>query len=190
MAENETKLCFNDAVSKLCQSWDVLQHAVEANFGGIHSKEKAEWLETVIAQFFVDNENLEPWEVENYISEIMDNEFDLIIQDNSLINLSKNLCQCYAWSKFGDKENRMVEFIKTLNSRTIRPMQIQLENNEEHDSSDEEDDSEPMQVDPKVVPDSKRSQNLNGLTSKNEPDVQNNELDNGWTVVSSHKKKK
>lgn len=179
---------FDLVVSKLCRSWDVLRHAVDANFGGAQSKEKSEWLENVIVEFFNNNSDLDPSEVENFISEIMDNEFNLLIEDNSLINLSKNLCQCYEWLRNGGASDlsRFNEFFSKIKPPPSAPMKI-VENDES--GTDDDDGDESMQIDSNPIQNIIEP-NSSAVSSTNGTNFHKNETDeDGWTTVSNKKKR-
>lgn len=46
---------FPEAVSCILRGWGALRLATEQSFGGPYSQQKAEWLEDVVVQFFVEN---------------------------------------------------------------------------------------------------------------------------------------
>ncbi|KAM6475755.1 pre-rRNA-processing protein TSR2 homolog isoform 2-T3 [Liasis olivaceus] len=64
--------------------YEVLQIAVENGFGGAYSQEKAEWMVGAVEQYFESNADLEPEEMEDFLAELMNNEFNTIIEDGSL----------------------------------------------------------------------------------------------------------
>ncbi|XP_015266957.1 PREDICTED: pre-rRNA-processing protein TSR2 homolog [Gekko japonicus] len=83
--------CKNIHTSK---SVDGLAHeiAVENGFGGAYSQEKAEWMVGAVEQYFQSNADLEPEEVDDFLAEVMNNEFDTMIEDGSLGQVSQQLC--------------------------------------------------------------------------------------------------
>ncbi|KAF7240146.1 hypothetical protein EYD10_13177 [Varanus komodoensis] len=58
--------------------------AVENGFGGVYSQEKAEWMVEAVEQYFQSNADLEPEEIEDVLAELMNNEFDTMVEDGSL----------------------------------------------------------------------------------------------------------
>nr|XP_006013295.2 PREDICTED: pre-rRNA-processing protein TSR2 homolog [Latimeria chalumnae] len=88
---------FGDVLRAALGAWPALQIAVENGFGGIYSQEKAEWLVTAVQQYFHDNDNLELYEVEDFLSELMNNEFDTVVEDGSL---SEVRCLCRLGNTF------------------------------------------------------------------------------------------
>lgn len=86
---------FSNVVTRILNSWSTLHFAVDQGFGGIYSREKAAWLNEIVSNFFLENEAVEFFEVADFIAEILDNEFNLRIEDGSLEEISNNLCQCF-----------------------------------------------------------------------------------------------
>ncbi|XP_066426641.1 pre-rRNA-processing protein TSR2 homolog isoform X1 [Molothrus aeneus] len=58
--------------------------AVAQGFGGPQGPEKAAWLNSALLDFFTQNADLEQEEVEDFLAEVMDNEFDTVVEDGSL----------------------------------------------------------------------------------------------------------
>ncbi|OPJ89144.1 hypothetical protein AV530_012308 [Patagioenas fasciata monilis] len=58
--------------------------AVAQGFGGPQSPEKAAWLAGALQDFFTQNADLQEEEVEEFLAEVMDNEFDTAVEDGSL----------------------------------------------------------------------------------------------------------
>uniref|UniRef100_A0A4W3GTS7 Pre-rRNA-processing protein TSR2 homolog n=1 Tax=Callorhinchus milii TaxID=7868 RepID=A0A4W3GTS7_CALMI len=87
-----TKAVFTTLTSGLVSG---LQIAVDNGFGGQYSQQKAEWMAGVLAQYFLDNADLDTQEVEDYISELMYNEFDTVIEDGSLAEVAAQTCTFY-----------------------------------------------------------------------------------------------
>jgi len=93
---------FTDVVSRILNSWSALHVAVDQGFGGIYSREKALWMNEVVSNFFFENDAVESFEVVDFIGDILDNEFNLRVEDGSLEEISNNLCQCFNF--FSDKK--------------------------------------------------------------------------------------
>ncbi|XP_042201457.1 pre-rRNA-processing protein TSR2 homolog [Callorhinchus milii] len=91
----ESRVVFTHSVSSLLHNWSCLQIAVDNGFGGQYSQQKAEWMAGVLAQYFLDNADLDTQEVEDYISELMYNEFDTVIEDGSLAEVAAQTCTFY-----------------------------------------------------------------------------------------------
>ena len=63
-----------------------VQHA-----GGTQSKEKAEWLEDVTEEWFYENKDVEPYELQDFLEEIIEAEFNLQIDDGSVGEVTSQL---------------------------------------------------------------------------------------------------
>lgn len=50
-----TPAMFPEAASCVLRGWGALRLATEHSFGGPYSKEKAEWMEEAVVQYFVEN---------------------------------------------------------------------------------------------------------------------------------------
>jgi len=88
---------------------------VEHQFGGVQSKEKAEWMTGVVENFFYENDNLISEEVADYIGEMLDNEFNSICEDGSLEELSNKLC-CFFNAINNGKEDEVIADLEKIKS--------------------------------------------------------------------------
>ncbi|MBN3323598.1 TSR2 protein, partial [Atractosteus spatula] len=75
---------FAEGVRAVLETWPVLQIAVDNGFGGAYSRQKADWMVDAVQQYFHDNTDLEQDEVEDFLAELMNNEFDTVVEDGSL----------------------------------------------------------------------------------------------------------
>ncbi|XP_045144252.1 pre-rRNA-processing protein TSR2 homolog isoform X2 [Echinops telfairi] len=83
-AREDSRALFGAGVRAALEAWPALQIAVENGFGGVHSQEKAEWLGGAMEEYFIRNADLELDEVEDFLGELMTNEFDTVVEDGSL----------------------------------------------------------------------------------------------------------
>ncbi|XP_076336537.1 pre-rRNA-processing protein TSR2 homolog isoform X2 [Tachypleus tridentatus] len=91
---------FHAAVRTVFTNWTALQLAIQHGMGGPYAREKERWLADVAVQYFHDND-LQPDEVEEFIGEILNNEFDTIADDGSVEEISRKLCQFHRWCQEG-----------------------------------------------------------------------------------------
>ncbi|XP_039649765.1 pre-rRNA-processing protein TSR2 homolog [Perca fluviatilis] len=94
-ASGASRELFTEGVSAVLHSWPVLQIAVDNGFGGVYGHQKADWMVDVVQQFFHDNADLQRCEVEDFISELMDQEFDTVVDDGSLPQMCDSLMQMF-----------------------------------------------------------------------------------------------
>ncbi|XP_076336538.1 pre-rRNA-processing protein TSR2 homolog isoform X3 [Tachypleus tridentatus] len=92
---------FHAAVRTVFTNWTALQLAIQHGMGGPYAREKERWLADVAVQYFHDNVDLQPDEVEEFIGEILNNEFDTIADDGSVEEISRKLCQFHRWCQEG-----------------------------------------------------------------------------------------
>ncbi|KAG7276516.1 hypothetical protein CRUP_021296 [Coryphaenoides rupestris] len=100
-----TREVFIHAVTVLLSTWPALQIAVDNGFGGAYSQQKAEWMADVVQKYFYENSDLAPTEVEDYISVLLDREFNTVADDGSLAQLSYQLCSLFSECKQGALES-------------------------------------------------------------------------------------
>ncbi|XP_068702998.1 pre-rRNA-processing protein TSR2 homolog [Montipora foliosa] len=93
-----------DSVRFILSNWTALQLAVEHGFGGADGREKAEWLVSVVDQVLRENDTIEVYELEDYIGEILFNEFNTMAEDGSLHQVVQNLCDYHRLWKEGNVE--------------------------------------------------------------------------------------
>ncbi|XP_065715630.1 pre-rRNA-processing protein TSR2 homolog [Patagioenas fasciata] len=91
---------FAQGVRAVLGGWAALQLAVAQGFGGPQSPEKAAWLAGALQDFFTQNADLQEEEVEEFLAEVMDNEFDTAVEDGSLRQVSRELLTL--WARRGD----------------------------------------------------------------------------------------
>ena len=72
--------------------------------GGPQSKEKADWMAGATENWFYENKDLQDFEVEDFLGEIMQNEFNLQIDDGSLEEVARSVCEYYDICSASDEE--------------------------------------------------------------------------------------
>ncbi|XP_074134332.1 pre-rRNA-processing protein TSR2 homolog [Sminthopsis crassicaudata] len=109
---------FGVGVRAALEAWPALQIAVENSFGGVHSREKALWLGGVVEDYFLQNADLEQEEVEDFLSDIMSTEFDTLIEDGSLPQVSQQLQTMFRYCQRGE-EPLLRQFITQLGQKQL-----------------------------------------------------------------------
>jgi hypothetical protein len=153
---------FQDAVSALFQNWTALQLAVEQGAAGPESAAIAQWMVQATVQWFAENKNLECYEVEDFLSDIVNAEFNVLIDDGSLPDISQKVCEFYALSQKSDTS----EFLKRLQAL---PQKCDLSRCKVENPSEDQPEASTMEVDQDIE-----------QPEKADPD--------GWTVVTRKKK--
>ncbi|MED6251564.1 hypothetical protein ATANTOWER_032809 [Ataeniobius toweri] len=94
-ASTASRELFTEGVRAVLQTWPVLQIAVDNGFGGVYGQQKADWMVDVVQQYFHDNADLQQYEVEDFLTQLMDQEFDTMVEDGSLPQVSAGLLQLF-----------------------------------------------------------------------------------------------
>lgn len=72
---------FRKAVGHLINDWPSLDLAIENGMGGSEAREKRDWMSKTIAETMLKGKDLD---VQAFLEDILDQEFDTIIEDGSL----------------------------------------------------------------------------------------------------------
>merc|ERR1711928_42928 len=99
-------------VQTVLNNWTALQLAVQHQMGGPESKAIAEWMVSVIEDFFYENDNVIGSEVADWIGEILDTEFNTVCEDGSLEEVGDNLCTYFNRIRNGKEEEVLLELGK------------------------------------------------------------------------------
>ncbi|XP_038069569.1 pre-rRNA-processing protein TSR2 homolog [Patiria miniata] len=195
-ASSETPLgIFHRSISSIFDGWTVLQLAVSHGYGGIHGREKALWLVDAVYTWFQENDGIEPEELEDFVAEIMDNEFDTRAEDGSLTVISQTICGNFDLCKAG-RHAAVLQRIQEMPKASLGSCQAAVG----QDTEDSEDGDVPpmlqeMMGNMDVGTSGGREPTLNGYPEHSEEQPSSTETppaqteDDGWTVVRKTKKK-
>ncbi|XP_031148976.1 pre-rRNA-processing protein TSR2 homolog [Sander lucioperca] len=175
-ASGASRELFTEGVSAVLHSWPVLQIAVDNGFGGVYGHQKADWMVDVVQQFFHDNADLQRCEVEDFISELMDQEFDTVVDDGSLPQVCDSLVQMFGQWQQGALQP-LKHTIATLTQKKSQRAKVSAPPTQS-DEDDEDDDGTQMMECESSGPSVSR-------TDPPPPPPQAEE--DGWTVVRKKK---
>lgn len=152
---------------------------MDNGFGGAYSQQKAEWMVDALQQYFIDNDELQPDEVEEFISELMNNEFDTVVDDGSLPQVAQKVCEMFQKCQ-QDRLTEVREQIKQLIQKKSagRAKATPAKTPEDEDESEDE---EAMECDGGADGAAVKEQHLPPQAASHE------EEDDGWTVVRRKK---
>uniref|UniRef100_A0AAY5LAM3 Pre-rRNA-processing protein TSR2 homolog n=1 Tax=Esox lucius TaxID=8010 RepID=A0AAY5LAM3_ESOLU len=150
--------------------------AVDNGFGGVYSQQKADWMVDVLQQYFYDNAILQQDEVEDYIADLMDNEFDTVVDDGSLSQVAQTISQIFTQCQQG-KFADVKEKISMLNQKSAERAKVTPQPNVA-DEECEDDEKESMECETAVLTNASST-----ATKKKEPTSQSQEENDGWTTV-------
>ncbi|KAB5567189.1 hypothetical protein PHYPO_G00229930 [Pangasianodon hypophthalmus] len=182
---------FSEAVRAVLETWPVLQIAVDNGFGGVYSQQKADWMVDAVQQYFHDNNDLEQDEVEDFLSELMNNEFDTVVDDGSLPQVAQKVCVMFQQCKQGKlaevrQQISQLALKKASGRAKVTPIKSPTEDAED---SNDDNDEESMECDEAGAGASvssaavKQQQQL----SSSAPAEEEEEEEDGWTVVRKKK---
>ncbi|XP_046727135.1 pre-rRNA-processing protein TSR2 homolog isoform X2 [Silurus meridionalis] len=157
--------------------------AVDNGFGGLYSRQKADWMADAVQQYFHDNSDLEQDEVEDFLSELMNNEFDTVVDDGSLPQVAQKVCEMFQQCKQGNLAEVKQQISTLLQKKTsgrakATPMKPPTEEN-----SDDDDDEESMECDESGSSAAVKQQQ----PSSSRPTQEEEKDEDGWTVVCRKK---
>ncbi|XP_071171913.1 pre-rRNA-processing protein TSR2 homolog [Mytilus edulis] len=198
MATSANTTLFQTSLSQILDSWTVLKLAVEHGFGGGESREKAEWMVLAIDQWFKENKNLDPYEVEEFLADILNAEFDTIADDGSLPEIASMICGVHRLCSNGDEpavRQRLQHLQKPSLKQCARAPSDDEEDNDEDDMdtgpthhqnsthrqnlTNHQNPTQPSQLE------GASSESITNGTTSNESEME----DDGWTTVHRGKRK-
>nr|XP_020041532.1 pre-rRNA-processing protein TSR2 homolog [Castor canadensis] len=188
-AGEDARALFSVGVHAALDAWPALQIAVENGFGGVHSQEKAEWLGGAVVDYFISNADLQLDEVEDFLGELMTNEFDTVVEDGSLPQVSQQLQTMFHHFQRGDEAalREMASHITQKKCKVTATAHRGVRETDEHE--DDVDSVEEMEV-----TDTTDGAATAGVCSQPEPSEPNTQtikeediVEDGWTIVRRKK---
>uniref|UniRef100_A0A4X2LYH2 Pre-rRNA-processing protein TSR2 homolog n=1 Tax=Vombatus ursinus TaxID=29139 RepID=A0A4X2LYH2_VOMUR len=185
---------FGAGVRAVLEAWPALQIAVENSFGGVHSREKALWLGGAVRDYFVQNADLEQDEVEDFLADIMSTEFDTLVEDGSLPQVSQQLRTMFRYCQSGE-ELLLREFIAQMGQKQmeVKAMKVQtVEQTNDNDPGQEEKidgGTEEMEVtDSRETPALPYGAQAGPSAATSLASVGHEAAEDGWIVIQRKKK--
>ncbi|KAI9265230.1 Pre-rRNA-processing protein TSR2-domain-containing protein [Phascolomyces articulosus] len=174
-ANHPNKIAFEEGVNYIFKSWTALNLAVEQDWGGVDSAEKRDWMMQVIVDYFGSNgKKLDIEDIETILEQIMTDEFQILLEDDSAYLVAKHLVEVYHQcirGNFTEVERLKAKYQSRQPATASR--QQNNDNEEEDDSSGEEGPEEDGDDDMDMDEDEPRS-------SRPEPQID----DDGFETVT------
>ncbi|XP_028567927.2 pre-rRNA-processing protein TSR2 homolog isoform X2 [Podarcis muralis] len=177
----EARGLFRKGVEAVLGSWPALQVAVENGFGGAYSQEKAEWMVEAVEQYFQSNADLELDEIEDFLAELMNNEFDTMIEDGSLAQVSQQLRLFFGQCQQGEGAAVHEAIVRLAQKKQEAKVAAAKSKPAEESSSEEEEGTEEEAMDCSAAP------SMNGA-QPSPPPSSGADPEDGWTLVRKKKK--
>ncbi|KAK6466707.1 pre-rRNA-processing protein TSR2-like protein [Huso huso] len=183
-----TRELFAGGIRAVLGTWPALQIAVENGFGGAFSQQKAEWMVDAVQQYFSDNVDLQHLEVEDFLAEIVNNEFDTVVEDGSLPEVALQLCELFSQCSRGQLEEvkgRIAQLeLKRSSVGRGKVVAAKSPGDEEEESSEEEEAAEAMDCDGAGSASTAMPADSSALSPRRQ---QPQPGEDGWTVVGKKK---
>eukprot|EP00053_Salpingoeca_punica_P014798 m.134639 g.134639 ORF g.134639 m.134639 type:complete len:187 (+) comp16543_c0_seq3:78-638(+) len=170
---------FPQGVAAALKRWETLQTAVHQGWGGEDSKEKAEWMVTVIVDLFHQkkpSDMVDKVELEDYIDDIMKNEFDALPDDSDLAFIATRIIRMWRDCVKEDTAG-LTEFLKK--SYTFVPKDV----SEGEDSSSDDDGADGNDEDDSEGAMQGLQRGAAAVSLQDEPEPQPEVDPDGWETV-------
>ncbi|XP_797024.2 pre-rRNA-processing protein TSR2 homolog [Strongylocentrotus purpuratus] len=132
----EHLVVFHQSIQSIFDGWTGLQLAVRQGYGGPHGLEKARWMVDAVHDWFLENDGIEPYELEDFLADILDHEFDTIVEDDSLNLVATNICTNFHLCTTGHHEAVLEKIKQTPAARIGECVADATEDMEEDDVPD------------------------------------------------------
>lgn len=150
-------------------TFPVLELAIEQGMGGPQAREKQSWMASVVHDFLVENQySVADEELSEYIEEILNNEFDTIVEDSSVSLLARRICH-YCSLQIGNSIEEMTSILVSFErTKPVIPVRPEPAPQAEHV--------------PSLIPIASTTSTIHGDTMDVD-DKGNATGEDGWTVV-------
>lgn len=117
MDQVEDRNLFKSGIAIALEEWDTLQACLDHGMGGEYANDKVEWMTDVLRKYFIDTRNSFDYDdAIDYVEEIMDKEFDTVIEDGSTEILIRKLMKFFTLNN----EGRYDELRNALNEKLVK----------------------------------------------------------------------
>uniref|UniRef100_A0A0N5A7U2 Pre-rRNA-processing protein TSR2 homolog n=1 Tax=Syphacia muris TaxID=451379 RepID=A0A0N5A7U2_9BILA len=184
---------WSNCVDRLLNAWTAYQLAVKMQSGGPDTEAKSQWFYEELCHYALNEKNLDVEDLEDWISQIMYNEFDLILEDNSADWLADSLLKCRMWLETGQLTQLNI-FLSSLPSKAAVQQATEQSKTVNDDGLDfdenmnEDNNSEDNNVEDENTSDVDSDQRISSLNSKQrsrQPRMVTD--DDGWTTILPRK---
>ncbi|KAF9976309.1 hypothetical protein BGZ73_008797 [Actinomortierella ambigua] len=138
------QVAFREGVEYLFHSWTALKLAVDGEWGGHESAAKRDWFIDTIVDYFGENgSKIDTFDLEDILLQIMNDEFSIMLEDQSEQHIAKILERLYLECTHGKYD--LVQTLKQDSQKISGAYQSSRRKNADDDddsSSDDDDDEE------------------------------------------------
>ncbi|KAF9432328.1 hypothetical protein BGZ76_010958 [Entomortierella beljakovae] len=149
-APHPNQVAFKEGVTYLFHSWTALKLAVDGDWGGHDSAEKRDWfIETIVDYFGQHGKNVDTFDLEDILLQIMNDEFSILLEDQSEQHIAKVLEQLFLECTHGKYD--LVQTVKQDSQKISGAYKAsrsqKADDDDDDDSSDDDGNEEDMDVD-------------------------------------------
>ncbi|KAG0344374.1 hypothetical protein BG004_004533 [Podila humilis] len=148
-APHPNQVAFKEGVEYLFHSWTALKLAVDGEWGGHDSAAKRDWfVDTIVDYFSEKGKKVDTFDLEDILIQIMNDEFSILLEDQSEQHIAKVLEQLYLECTHGryDLVNTLKQDSQKISGALKGTKSQKMKNNEngddDDDSSDDDDEDE------------------------------------------------
>ena len=102
VTRTQIRMTLITTLNQILTVWPALVMAVENSFGGIETRDKAEWLREVLADYILSKKLLDVDDLENFILSVMETEFNTLVEDGSCSKLCETVLRVYRAIQMND----------------------------------------------------------------------------------------
>ncbi|CAB3410035.1 unnamed protein product [Caenorhabditis bovis] len=134
-----TEQKFEEFVRRVLNAWSGYQLALDNSCGGEETKEKAEWIVNVIVEHVVTSRGLKSEDFEDWLTNILYHDFDLILEDDSVYSTCFLLLEAFTYIK-NDNQAGINQLLSGLpNDEELAKIKKQSVRGQEDDEMDIDD---------------------------------------------------
>lgn len=131
-------------VAVILYTWPALRLAVQNTWGGPQSGAKRDWLCETVPGVLLDAEDVDDGYVEELLMQVMDDEFEVVIDDNSIEEVSKAIVKVFKDCLRGEFEGVKTLFEKWVEKEgsSVNAVEGKGDTDDEDDDDDDDDDDD------------------------------------------------
>jgi len=181
----DLRICFKEVVANIFNRWTALKLAVEHGMAGQNGLQIAIELVDYVVECCVSNPKVDEENLNDLMEDIMDQEFDTICDDNSIKEISSLFIRYLTMLNNGSIEQVRQELSSLPPSEMwiVPERKINFISKPDDESSSSEDDD--MEGSDMVICENTSAPSTSGSTMQ----VEEEDIDPGWTVVKTKKRK-
>ncbi|KAK9467234.1 Pre-rRNA-processing protein TSR2-domain-containing protein [Lipomyces arxii] len=118
---------FELGVCMAIYNWEALSVAVQSQWGGPESSDKRDWMTGSVVDLYDELESVDPEDIEVRLLQIMEDEFEVAVEDDSAYDVAANITRIFTQCKDGDfalVDSLYQKYLTKSSNRAGAPVQI------------------------------------------------------------------